>query len=259
MHTLNPSPKKNIQESQIVSSIDKALEEYIEECGGSYSSMRPANNTQAFYKDLDQFCGDLVAAWNNLTALVLEVKFADHGRIDEWDANQAKGLVELEGRGIPIYFSYNLEQPKNFSLVASTRLTQFSGVPPSKQLNSSIKNTDLKSIVDKLLSGAATAHFDQTISLASFVKTQNEATASNIQELTTKVLLLIYDRSNRKLMSLDYEAASLAVENILAASFVAAIPSRKLIAMNIAALAQQLSGEVEIEYEARTEGRPPRM
>jgi len=71
---------------------------------------KTVNQDQAF-ENLDKFCGDLIAAYADFGALVLEVKVRTRTKTSDflpaYKEAQHSGLRALRSAGVPIYFSFN--------------------------------------------------------------------------------------------------------------------------------------------------------
>lgn len=247
-----------IQESIVVDHIDEALKAYLTKKAFKYSSMRPANRSQAF-EDLDSYCGDLVTAWGSYRALVLEVKFAGPRAVSSWDEDQNEGLQELESRGVPIYVSYNLLEVDKLTEVAAERLPEFACVRPSMQTSSKIlTDVNLKTIVDALINGKPKKgdEIDLPLSLATFVNTEIASSRTEIQRLSTKALLFLYDSSLDALTVLDRELVSKILQKMLDKSFKAKSKERIKMAEAIEEMAAALNDEIEMELGDKPKNSP---
>lgn len=192
-------------EEQLVKQIDGSLRRYVEGQSLKYVSSTPRDANQNF-SQLEKFCGDIVASLDNISALVLEVKINQQGRLPSYNTEQQSGLIELQERGLPIFYSYNIEELTQFPSGPTEQLCVLSAIRPKEQTSQqaitigSAKN--LKSAVDELLD-TTSGNSDASLALAYFVAPCAPEIISGIESLTTQSLLLIYDKNAGSLLSLE--------------------------------------------------------
>ncbi len=212
--------KKN--EALLVKQIDNSLEKYVSGLGIGYVSHTPPSTDQNF-KDLDKYCGDIVAALGNISALILEVKFNHGGSLNDLNSDQKSGLIELQGRGVPVFYSYNVDEFSRLPKGAAQQLSFMTAIEPSLQLSRKAiiaPEYNLKSAVDYLINTPA-EHDGLAVALASFVDAEESILNSGVEKLTTKALLLIYDHGTCRLACLSKEAVLYVIQRVINGEYLA--------------------------------------
>ncbi len=212
--------KKN--EALLVKQIDNSLEKYVSGLGIGYVSHTPPSTDQNF-KDLDKYCGDIVAALGDISALILEVKFNHGGSLNDLSSDQKSGLIELQSRGVPVFYSYNVDEFSRLPKGAAQQLSFMTAIEPSLQLSRKAIITpehNLKVAVDHLVNTPA-EHDGLAVALASFVDAEESIMNSGVEKLTTKALLLIYDHNTRRLTCLSKEAVLYVIQRVINDEYVA--------------------------------------
>ncbi|WP_031410231.1 hypothetical protein [Thiomonas sp. FB-Cd] len=209
-------------EALLVKQIDSSLEKYVAACGHNYVSYPPPSTEQNF-RDLDKYCGDIVAALSNISALVLEVKYNSKGHLNDLNPDQNSGLVELRSRGVPVFYSYNVDELSRLPKGAAQQLLAVTAIEPAHQ-NWKTAITDptrnLKSAVDQLLNDPP-KHDALALALACFIDAEQSIVNSGIEKLTTKALLIVYDRHTGKLATLSKKAVLYVVQNVMENEYLA--------------------------------------
>ena len=203
-------------EALLAKQIDSSLGKYIESCGHNYVSYTPPSTEQNF-RDLDKYCGDIVAALGSISALVLEVKYNSKGRLNNLNPDQKSGLIELRGRGLPVFYSYNVDELSRLPEDVAQQLLAVTAIEPEHQktitaITDPIHN--LKSAVDQLLT-ASPKNDALALALACFVDAEESIVNSGIEKLTTKALLLVYDHKTRQLAALSKEAVLYIIQRVM--------------------------------------------
>jgi hypothetical protein len=211
-----PLKYKKQNEALLVNQIDYSLGEFMKTKSLSYVSFTPPSTDQNF-SDLDKYCGDIIASLDNLSALVLEVKFNTNGHLNDLNPEQKSGLVQLRNRGVPVFYSYNSCELAIFPKEITQQLLSITAIEPQDQqtkcaINDPAKN--LKDAVEKLLSNTSSSQ-DFALALASFVDIEESIINSGIENLTTKALLLIYDKASGKLASLGKDSTMHLIEMVM--------------------------------------------
>lgn len=222
-------------EALLVKQIDVSLSNYMKLCGEKYLSYPPPSTAQNF-SNLDKYCGDIVAALGTISALVLEVKYNTNGRLNDLNSTQRSGLIELNTRGLPVFYSYNFNNLKNFPADPSEQLLKISAVIPENQPGKiAIKDEswNLRDAIDRLRKKPPTDNDDVAIALAYFLDFEKSIINSGIEKLTTKTLLIIYDSKTSHLASLSREAASHVVQYIMDEKYQAVNKDAKNLATTI--------------------------
>lgn len=209
-------------EALLVKQIDNSLENYVASLGIGYVSHMPPSTDQNF-RDLDRYCGDIVAALGKISALILEVKFNHSGSLNDLNSDQKSGLIELQGRGVPVFYSYNVDEFSRLPKGAAQQLSFMTAIEPSLQLSKkaiTAPEYNLKSAVDHLIN-TPVEHDGLAVALASFVDAEESILNSGIERLTTKALLLIYDHSTRRLARLSKEAVLYVIQRVITSEYLA--------------------------------------
>ncbi|MDH0120664.1 hypothetical protein N7325_12680 [Stutzerimonas stutzeri] len=203
-------------EALLVKQIDNSLQHYLAGLDIGYVSHTPPSTEQNF-RDLDKYCGDIVASLGNISALVLEVKFNCSGSLNDLNSDQKSGLIELQGRGVPVFYSYNVDEFSRLPKGAAQQLSFMTAIKPSFQLNRkaiTAPEHNLKSAVDYLIN--TPAEYDGlAVALASFVDAEESIMNSGVEKLTTKALLLIYNHGARRLAYLSKEAVLYVIQRVV--------------------------------------------
>lgn len=240
--------KKN--EALLVKQIDSSLEKYIESCHLNYVSYTPPSTDQNF-RDLDKYCGDIVASLGSVSALVLEVKYNSKGHLNDLNPDQKSGLIELRSRGVPVFYSYNVDELSRFPKGAAKQLLALTAIEPACQIDkTAITDTsqNLKSAVDQLLKEPP-RHDALALALACFVDAEQSIVDSGIEKLTTKALLIIYDHKAKQLASLSKEAALYAVQRVMENQYVADTKNAVDLAKTINTLLSDWHTEIDTTQE----------
>ncbi|HBN9604677.1 hypothetical protein [Pseudomonas aeruginosa] len=253
--------KKN--EALLVKQIDNSLEKYVSGLGIGYVSHTPPSTDQNF-KDLDKYCGDIVAALGDISALILEVKFNHGGSLNDLNSDQKSGLVELQSRGVPVFYSYNVDEFSRLPKGAAQQLSFMTAIEPSLQLSRKAIITpeyNLKSAVDHLVNTPA-EHDGLAVALASFVDAEESILNSGVEKLTTKALLLIYDHGTCRLACLSKEAVLYVIQRVISGEHLAESKKSAHLALTIngllAAWWNELDNSEEID-QRDDHGSGPRM
>ncbi|HGJ7737437.1 TPA: hypothetical protein ACJXY4_005395 [Pseudomonas aeruginosa] len=212
--------KKN--EALLVDQINDSLKGYATELNVGYVSYKPPSTDQNF-RDLDRYCGDIVAAIDNISALVLEVKFNNSGSLNDLNSDQQSGLIELQGRGVPVFYSYNVDEFSRLPKGAAQQLRFMTAIEPALQINKkaiTVPEYNLKAAVDHLINMPA-EHGGLAVALASFVDAEESILNSGVEKLTTKALLLIYDHNTCRLACLSKEAVLYVIQRVINGEYLA--------------------------------------
>jgi hypothetical protein len=221
-------------EALLAKQIDNSLEKYAESCGHSYVSYTPPSTEQNF-RDLDRYCGDIVAALGAISALVLEVKYNSKGRLNDLNPDQKSGLIELRGRGLPVFYSYNVDELSRLPKGVEQQLLAVTAIEPEQQKsNTAITDPthNLKNAVDQLLT-TPPENDALALALACFVNAEESIVNSGIEKLTTKALLLIYDHTNRQLAALCKEAVLHLIQRVMKSDYLAESKNARHLASTI--------------------------
>lgn len=240
--------KKN--EALLVKQIDNSLEKYVSGLGVGYVSHTPPSTDQNF-KDLDKYCGDIVAALGDISALILEVKFNHGGSLNDLNSDQKIGLIELRGRGVPVFYSYNVDEFSRLPKGAAQQLSFMTAIEPSLQLNRKAIITpehNLKAAVDHLINTPA-EHDGLAVALASFVDAEESIMNSGVEKLTTKALLLIYDHNTCRLTCLSKEAVLYVIQRVINDEYVAESKKSAHLAVAINSLLAAWCNELDSSEE----------
>ena len=209
-------------EALLVKQIDSSLEKYVATCGHNYVSYPPPSTEQNF-RDLDKYCGDIVAALGNISALVLEVKYNSKGHLNDLNPDQKSGLVELRSRGVPVFYSYNVDELSRLPKGAAQQLLAVTAIEPVHQ-NGKTAITDparnLKNAVDQLLNDPP-KHNALALALACFIDAEESIVKSGIEKLTTKALLIVFDHHTEQLATLSKEAVLYVVQQVMEKEYLA--------------------------------------
>lgn len=209
-------------EALLVKQIDSSLEKYVATYGHNYVSYPPPSTEQNF-RDLDKYCGDIVAALGNISALVLEVKYNSKGRLNDLNPDQKSGLIELRSRGVPVFYSYNVDELSRLPKGAAQQLLAVTAIEPVHQ-NGKKAITDpkrnLKDAIDRLLKDPP-KHNALALALACFVDAEESIVNSGVEKLTTKTLLIVYDHCTGQLATLSKEAVSYVIKQVMDNKFLA--------------------------------------
>lgn len=237
-------------EALLVKQIDISLATYIVDCGHAYISFPPPSTDQNFRK-LDKYCGDIVAGIGNISALVLEVKYSSKGHLKDLNSDQKSGLIELRSRGVPVFYSYNVDELSRFPKGAPEQLLALTAIEPAYQTGkAAITDTSmtLKSAVDQLLSEPP-RHDALALALACFIDVGQSIVNSGVEKLTTKALLIIYDHSTKHLASLSKEAALYVVGWVMKNEYVADTKNAQDLAKTINTLISDWNNELDAAQE----------
>ncbi|MCQ2045015.1 hypothetical protein SAMN05216194_11712 [Stutzerimonas kunmingensis] len=253
--------KKN--EALLVKQIDNSLEKYVSGLGIGYVSHTPPSTDQNF-KDLDKYCGDIVAALGNISALILEVKFNHGGSLNDLNSDQNSGLIELRGRGVPVFYSYNVDEFSRLPKGAAQQLRFMTAIEPRLQINKkaiTYPEYNLKAAVDHLIN-MPTEHDGLAVALASFVDAEENIMNSGVEKLTTKALLLIYDHNTCRLACLSKEAVLYVIQRVINGEYLAESKKSAHLAVTInrllAAWWSELDNSEEID-QRNDQGSGPGM
>lgn len=206
-------------EAQLVLVIDEALSAYMSSIKRSYTSFLPPSTSQNFSK-FDHYCGDVVASLDNISALVLEVKFNTNGTLNDLNEDQHSGLSELASRGIPVFYSYNIVHPEKFPDAPAQQLTSVTAITPDKQVDKKALTVDsrtLQKAVDDLINPKGDSRFP--LILSCFVDSNNSRAKSGIGRLTTKALLLIYNSKTQTLAAMHHDEVIKFINTLINQSF----------------------------------------
>lgn len=202
---LNLLPNKD--EALLVQEIDKALLLYSQTQGVEYLSYLPESTQQNFSK-LNKFCGDIVASFMNISALVLEIKVRKPtGKLSSFSETQLEGLKFLHSRSVPIYYSFNSRGLNDYTKDCENNLEITAAVEPVNihpdgQYPSSPES--LKTVVDKLI-GTPPGGGNIPLVLAAMIDPDKSLLNSGIGNMTTEKLLIAYDPSTQSLRLLSRE------------------------------------------------------
>ena len=200
-----------IYEAALTQAINDALRKYVEDdLELTYISYMSEGTDQNF-ADLDRHCGDLVSKIGDIRALALEVKVKNGKALAAFKPSQHSGLVALSNAGVPVYYSYNNFSMQKGKCPASVALTDYAGCSPAalpKRSPATASHLNLKQLVDVLSTGEAT--FDASV-YAFAVKSIASISTYEASQLSTKTLLLIYNKSLKQLMALNDQAAKNAI------------------------------------------------
>jgi hypothetical protein len=209
-------------EALLVKQIDSSLQNYVVLCGHNYVSYPPPSTEQNF-RNLDKYCGDIVAALGNISALVLEVKYNSKGHLNDLNPDQKSGLIELRSRGVPVFYSYNVDELSRLPKGAAQQLLAVTAIEPVHQ-NGKTAITDptrnLKNAVDQLLNDPP-KHNALALALACFIDAEESIVNSGVEKLTTKTLLIVYDHYTGQLATLSKEAVLYVIQKVMKNEYLA--------------------------------------
>lgn len=232
-------------EALLVKQIDNSLEKYVESCGHAYVSYPPPSTEQNF-RDLDKYCGDIIAALGNISALVLEVKYNSKGHLNDLNPDQKSGLIELRSRGVPVFYSYNIDELSRLPKGAAQQLLAVTAIEPAHQ-DGKTAITDpersLKNTIDRLLSDPP-EHDALALALACFINAEESIVTSGIEKLTTKALLIVYDHCTERLATLSKEAVLYVVRQVMGNEYLADSKNARHLAGTISELLSDWHNEL---------------
>lgn len=237
-------------EALLVKQIDSSLEKYVATCGHHYVSYPPPSTEQNF-RNLDKYCGDIVASLGNISALVLEVKYNSKGYLNDLNPDQKSGLVELHSRGVPVFYSYNVDELSRLPKGAAQQLLAVTAIEPAHQ-NEKTAITDptrnLKNAVDQLLNDPP-KHNALALALACFIDSEESIVNSGIEKLTTKALLIVYDHQTGQLATLNKEAVLYVVQQVMGNGYLADSKNARHLAATIDELLSDWHNELSAARE----------
>lgn len=239
-------------EALLVNQIDDSLKKYMLIRDLNYISYAPPSTDQNF-SNLDKYCGDIVASFGTISALVLEVKLNTRGRLNDLNIEQNSGLIELHSRGVPVFYSYNFIELDDFPNDPEKQLLKVSAVKPEDQKNQNpIEDetcnllTEIKRLLDKPPSNANIA-----MALAYFINPKSSIINSGIEKLTTKTLLIIYDKENHNLLCLDQDSASLIIQQIMSEKYKSENKNAEILADTINELLKNWRHQIQQQMEKK--------
>ena len=175
--------------------------------GVEYLSYLPESTQQNFSK-LNKFCGDIVASFSNISALVLEVKVRKStGKLSSFSETQLEGLQFLHSKSVPVYYSFNSLRLKDYTNDCEKNLAITAAVAPDDicadgQYPSTPES--LKTVVDELIDSPPGGG-NIPLVLAAMIDPKKSLLNSGIGNMTTEMLLIAYDPTAKSLCLLSRE------------------------------------------------------
>lgn len=220
-------------EDNLVEQIQDDLDAYFCRSGLIGYSTKTSGTRQGF-EDLDQFCGDLISAYKDFGALILEVKVrkpgSDFGFLPRYKEDQHAGLKILEEANVPVYFSYdegalfrehdidhNLSQirsplPSELDIAVADSGGRLGKPLTTGRLNSVRGSTLLEVIENRTHSGATNVY----AALQFAFDPHRVRIRSGINSLTTKILLMVYSDAMQRSIILDERTARMVFKEMAA-------------------------------------------
>ena len=213
---------KNIEyfpEDILVGQIRADLEAYFSDLKLDGFIKQPSNTDQGF-QNFEKFCGDLISAHEQFGALILEVKVrrknGENNFLDAYKEPQHVGLGALKNAGVPVYFSYNDCSRTEFKGKSEFlfNLGKIRAPAPNELLIATISTGKIKSIEGgtllEILQKKENGNWIHACAALSLVFNPKESyTNSGINDLNTKILVLIYSDSLGMLIADEAQAKAL--------------------------------------------------
>lgn len=230
-------PIKEFLEEELVDQIRHDLEKYFETLDHEGFVKCPDRLTQAF-EDLDAFCGDLVAAYEEFGALILEVKVRasdeDAHFLPSYKEDQHLGLKVLQAADVPVYFAYNesnqaafkkKEVRANLNLIRAPKPDELDIVinPDTRKpyRNGRLNVIRGKTLLDVLVDRSQRPLENVCAALAYTFDAHEAMMNSGIGSLSTKILVFIYHKDMNSFVVLDSAKARELMKTINNTKFLA--------------------------------------